>query len=98
MAYNIKEYQYAHIAGAATLSCFLGRGNLGGININTATAISPITIADSSSTTALVGTTVALIAAGVPGGNVYLEGISISSGLLILTTGASDITVQWTRA
>lgn len=94
--YNIREYQYTHISssGAATTVCFVGRGNLGGVGVNTATAVGLVTVKDAAVATG--GTTVGIIAAAAPAGN-YMDGVSISAGLVIVTAGASDLTVKWTQ-
>ncbi len=92
--YNNREYQYKHVAGAATTVAFVGRGNLGKIDINTATAVGTITIKDS--TDGIDGTTIAIIAAATLAGS-YLRGYVMSRGLVVVTAGASDITIGYTQ-
>ncbi len=94
--YNNRQYQYLHIASAAaaTTVCFLGRGQIGGICINTATAVAAVTVKDSTNGT--TGTTVAIFAATTPAGT-YLAGGGISQGLTIVTAGASDLTILYTQ-
>ncbi len=93
MSYNNREYQHTYIPNAGTTTCFLGRGNLGGINLNGAAA-GTIQIIDGLTPT--TGTTVAILASGTAAGR-YLPGLVISAGLHIGVITASNITVAWTQ-
>lgn len=93
--YNNREYQYVHVPGAATTVAFVGRGNLGYVGINTATAVATITVYDNPTAT-ITGTTVAVIASGSPGG-MYVRDLVLSQGCTVVTTGASDITIAYAK-
>lgn len=92
--YNNREYQYSHISGGGTTTVVsAGRVNLGGICINSTTAIGAIQVITGTST--VVGIIGSTVAAGV-----YLQGLSLSNGLTVITNGASgtpDITVKYTQ-
>ncbi len=93
MSFNNKDYQYTYIGSATTTQVFTGRGTLKAIVINTATAVGIITVIDG-----IAGSTgnVAIIAAATPGQTLTYD-ICLSQGLRIVTAGASDITVVWTK-
>lgn len=88
MPYNNLEYQKTYITTSASTSVFAGRGNLGGVCINT-TAASTITVYDGASP-------FAVLAASISPGT-YLQGISISNGLVISTAGSPDVTIKWIK-
>lgn len=87
--YNNLEYQKTYITGSASTTVFTGRGNLGGICINT-TAASTITVFDGTSPFAILAASI--------GAGTYLQGISIATSLIISTAGSPDITIKWTKA
>lgn len=85
MAYN----NYQNITSAATTVVKSGAGTLERIIVNT-TAAAIITIYDN---TAGSGTKIATIAASPVIGSNFVYGALFSTGLTIVTAGASDITV-----
>jgi hypothetical protein len=87
MAYN----NFRNIAAAATTVVKTGAGTLERIVINT-TAASTITVYDN---TAGSGTKIATIAASPVIGSNFVYGALFSTGLTIVTAGASDITVVY---
>lgn len=86
--YNNAEYQKTYINTSASTTVFTGRGNLGGICINT-TAASTITLLDGGSPFAVLQASI------LPG--TYLEGLVIATSLVISTAGTPDVTVKWTK-
>lgn len=86
MINNINSY--AHIATNTTTQVVTGACTLVAIVVNT-TAAGAITIADSTSTTT---PTVAILKASI-GEGTYMYNVTLSSGIRVVTAGASDITV-----
>lgn len=86
--YNNREYQKTYINTSASTTVFTGRGNLGGIMLNT-TSTGTITLIDGTSP-------FAVLAASFPVGE-YMQGAVISKSLIVSTAGASDITILWTK-
>lgn len=84
-------YDYKNIATATTTVVKSGAGVLHGIVINT-TAAATITVYDNTSA---AGTKIATIAASPVIGSTFLYDIAFSTGLTIVTAGASDITVSY---
>lgn len=84
-------FDYRNIATATTTVVKSGAGILHAITINTTTA-STITVYDN---TAGSGTAIATIAASPAIGQVFLYDVSFSTGLTIVTAGASNITVSY---
>lgn len=86
------DYKYTNIASATTTQVNTGPTRLIRIVVNT-TAAAAITIVDNTT-----GSTpaVATIAASPAIGSVFYYGIRLTTGLRIITAGASDITVVWT--
>jgi len=85
------SFNYTNITTATTTTVDSGPGVLHGLSINT-TAAGAITIYDSLTAT---GTKIATIAASPAIGSYFEYDVSYSTGLTIVTAGASDITVAW---
>ncbi len=88
MSYNNREYQKTNITTNTTTAVFTGRGTLHTIVINT-TAAGSITLQDGS-------TAFAVLKASI-GEGTYTYDVSIANGLNVVTAGASDVTVTWTK-
>lgn len=86
--YNNREYQKTYITTTASTTILTGRGNLGGVCVNT-TATGTITLIDGTSPFAVLQASI------LPG--VYLQGVIISKSLIISTAGSPDITILWTK-
>jgi len=87
------DYKYTYISTATTTQVFSGPGRLIRIIVNDP-ADGSINIIDNTSGST---TNVALIAtADALGANWYEYGIKLTTGLRIITTGASNVTVVWT--
>lgn len=88
------DYKYAYLAGAATTQVVTGAGRLIRIVVNTPIDGSVNVIDGISGST----TNVALIKTATASVNVpyYYYGIKFTTGLRIVVTGASDITVVYT--
>lgn len=89
MAYNNREYQKTYITTGATTVVFSGRGTLGGVCINSATAVGAVTVQDN-------GVTFAVLGSAVTAGK-YLENVVISNGLTLINASTDDITVLWAK-
>lgn len=87
---STNRYSYTNISTATTTVVKSGSGVLGRITVNT-TAAGTITIYDN---TAGSGTKIATLPASVAVGT-YEYGVAFSTGLTIVTAGASDITVAY---
>lgn len=87
----MQPYNFTDISTATTTTVKTGGGILHNITINT-TAASTITIYDSLTGT---GTKIATIAASPVIGSNFTYDVSFTTGLTIVTAGASDITVSW---
>jgi hypothetical protein len=88
----IREFTYTNISTNTTTTVFTGKGFLHSIVVNTTAAGSIKIIDNTTGTTANVGTLKASVAEGT-----YLYDVAISAGLIIITAGASDITVAWSQ-
>lgn len=88
MPYNDREYQKTYISTSASTTVFTGRGNLGGVCVNTSAA-GTITLIDGT-------TPFAVLKASIAEGT-YLQGAQISKSLIISTAGSPDITILWTQ-
>ncbi len=88
----IQEFTYTNISTNTTTTIFTGKGFLHSIVVNTTAAGSIKIIDNTTGTTANVGTLKASVAEGT-----YLYDVAISAGLIIITAGASDITVAWSQ-
>lgn len=88
-----QDYKYAHISSATTTQVAEGNCSLIGIVVNT-TAAGAITIYDNvdTATTNIVGVIKASVSEGT-----LRYGIRLSQGLKIVTAGASDITVVYSK-
>lgn len=86
--YNNREYESTNITSATTTVVFTGKGVLQAITLGT-TAAGAITIVDGSQTR---GTLKASIVEGT-----YWYNMRMSSGLSIITAGASDLVVTWAK-
>ncbi len=87
---NIQKWNYTNITSATTTLVKTGAGVLHSIVVNT-TAAGSIKIEDAlTDTTPLIGTLKASVAEGT-----YLYDVEFTTGLNIVTAGASDITVSW---
>jgi len=86
------DYKYTNIASNTTTQVSSGPTRLIRIVVNTTTA-STITVVDNTTGTT---PTVATIAASVAIGSVLYYGVRLTTGLRVITAGASDITVVWT--
>ncbi len=95
--YNNREYQYKHVAGAATTVAFVGRGNLGGIEVNSATAVGIITVYDAPASNVASSTNVIAVIAAASPSRLFSRNLVVSSGLTVNTAGASDITIAYTQ-
>lgn len=84
-------YQPLNIATATTTTVKSGIGVLHSITINT-TAAATITIYDN---TAGSGTKIGTIAASPAIGSTFLYDCAFTTGLTVVTAGASDITVNY---
>jgi hypothetical protein len=85
---------YAHISSATTTQVFTGACSLVAIIVN-ATSAGTITIVDNTTgTTPVVGVLKASIAEGTYNYGAP-AGITLSTGLRVITGGASDITVVY---
>jgi hypothetical protein len=91
MELNRDDYKYAYIATATTTQVYTGGCRLIRIVVNT-TAAGTINIIDG---TAGSTTNVGLLKASVAEGT-YYYGIKLTTGLRVITGGASDITVVYT--
>lgn len=84
-------YNYTNITTATTTVVKSGVGILKALTINTTTAFA-ITIYDNTSA---AGTKIGTIAASAAVGSVFEYNVAFTTGLTIVTAGASDITVSW---
>ena len=84
----MRSYQNSYISTATTTTVKTGRGNFGGIVIGE-TAAGAITIYDN---TAGSGTVIGVLKASIAEGT-YTFDTSFTTGLTIVTAGASKITV-----
>jgi bifunctional ADP-heptose synthase (sugar kinase/adenylyltransferase) len=84
-------YNYNNISTATTTVVKTGAGILHSITVNTTTAFA-ITVYDNTSA---AGTKIATIAASPAIGSTFIYDVSFSTGLTIVTAGASDITVSY---
>ncbi len=89
---NTTDFQKTYISLATTTQVFSGRGTLHAITIGE-TAAGAISIIDNTA-----GSTVNLasLKASIAEGT-YLFDCSVSTGLRIITAGASKITVTWAK-
>ena len=86
-------YSSTYIATATTTTVATGRGMLHAINI-TETAAGAITVYDN---TAASGTILAVFKASIAENSFVLD-LTFSTGLTIVTAGASKLTVSWVTA
>jgi hypothetical protein len=87
------DYKYTYISSATTTQVNAGRTRLIRVVVNT-TAAGAISIIDNTSgSTVNVASLKASIAEGT-----YYYGITLTTGLRVITAGASDVTVVWTPA
>ena len=84
-------WQYKNITSATTTTVVAGPCELMGITVNKGVASATVTVYDNAS--AGSGTTIATIAADNPGNFFY--GTRCKNGLTIVTSGATDITVNY---
>lgn len=84
-------YQPLNVLGSTTTTVKSGPGVLHSITINT-TAASAITLYDN---TAGSGTKLGTIAASIPIGSSLIYDSAFTTGLTIVTAGASDLTVNY---
>lgn len=84
-------HNYKNITTATTTVVKAEAGFLHSITINTTTA-STITVYDNTSA---AGTKIATIAASPVIGSTFIYDVSFTTGLTIVTAGASDITVSY---
>ena len=87
---NPVSYNPTHIATATTTVVATGKGVLHAINL-TETAAAAITVYDN---TAGSGTILAAFKASV-GENSFVLDVAYSTGLTVVTAGASKLTVSW---
>lgn len=84
-------WQYKNITSAATTTVAKGPCELMSITINKGVASATITVYDNAS--AGSGTTIATIAGDNPGNFFY--GVRCKNGVTVVTSGATDITVNY---
>lgn len=84
-------FNYSNITSATTTVVKTGAGILHSITVNTTTAFT-ITVYDNTSA---AGTKIATIAASPAIGSTFTYDVSFSTGLTIVTAGASDLTVSY---
>jgi hypothetical protein len=82
------DYKKTYIAGAATTQVFSGAGRLHSIVVGTSVAATISIIDNTTGTTVNLG----LIGAS-PGAGTFVFNCSVTTGLRIITAGASTITV-----
>ncbi len=91
------DYEYVHIAGIATtvisgVACKLIR-----INVNTTAAATTTFYNAPTSVLSTSGVAGGILKASIPEGN-QEYGIKLSQGLVVVTLGASDLTVVYANA
>lgn len=87
------SYSYKHVAGAATNTVKSGSGILHTLGLNACTGSTVVTIYDNTTAS---GTTIAIVNQGPPSGSTLTYDIAFTTGLTIVTAGAStDITVSY---
>lgn len=88
---GFSTYNHKNIASATTTVVKSGAGVLHSVVVNT-TAAAAITIYDNTSA---AGTKIATIAASPVIGSTFMYDVAFTTGLTIVTAGASDLTVSY---